>query len=99
MAYTEINFKTKKAIKDHLTAQARYDTLVADGAARPMTIGAVILQKEFPRGRPADLRVYQPGLGTVPENGRIALEGPHYPAPHTWYAEGTMANGKLVKIK
>jgi hypothetical protein len=43
--------------------------------------------------------VYQPGLGTVPENGRIALEGPHYPAPHTWYAEGTMVNGKLAKVK
>lgn len=43
--------------------------------------------------------VYQLGLGTVPENGRIALEGPHYPKPHTWYAEGTMEEGKLVKVK
>jgi hypothetical protein len=42
--------------------------------------------------------VFQPGLGTVPENGRIALEGPHYPAPHTWYATGTLENGKLVKV-
>lgn len=43
--------------------------------------------------------VFQPGLGTVPENGTIALEGPHYPKPHTWYAQGTIENGKLVKIK
>ena len=43
--------------------------------------------------------VYQPGLGTVPENGMIALEGPHYPKPHTWYAEGTMEGGRLVKVK
>lgn len=43
--------------------------------------------------------VYQPGLGTVPTTGRIALEGPHYPAPHTWYADGTMQDGKLVRIK
>lgn len=43
--------------------------------------------------------VFQPGLGTVPRDGRISLEGPHYPAPHTWYAEGTMQNGKLVKVK
>lgn len=44
------------------------------------------------------VEVYQPGLGTVPANGRIALEGPHYPEPHRWYAEGTMQDGRLVKI-
>lgn len=43
--------------------------------------------------------VFQPGLGTVPVDGRIALEGPHYPQPHKWYAEGTMENGRLVKVK
>jgi len=43
--------------------------------------------------------VYQPGLGTVPNDGRITLEGPHYPAAHTWYAEGTMQGGRLVKVK
>lgn len=43
--------------------------------------------------------VFQPGMGTVPTNGYIALEGPHYPAPHTWYAEGTMQDGRLVKVK
>ena len=45
------------------------------------------------------VEVYQPGLGTVPTNGTIALEGPHYPKPHTWYASGTMKDGKLIKIK
>jgi hypothetical protein len=43
--------------------------------------------------------VFQPGLGTVPENGTVALEGPHYPAAHSWYAEGTMKDGVLVKVK
>lgn len=43
--------------------------------------------------------VFQPGLGTVPQNGRISLEGPHSPQPHTWYAEATMENGRLVKVK
>ena len=42
--------------------------------------------------------VYQPGVGPVPRDGRIALEGPHYPEPHSWHATGTMADGKLVKI-
>lgn len=45
------------------------------------------------------VRCYAPGLGTVLHNGTIFLEGPHYPAPHTWYAQGTMENGVLVKIK
>jgi len=45
------------------------------------------------------VEVYEPGLGTIPENGTVYLEGPHYPAPHTWYAQGTMQNGKLVKVK
>ena len=44
--------------------------------------------------------VYQPGgLGVIPQNGRISLEGPHYPEPHKWYASGTMENGKLVAVK
>ena len=43
--------------------------------------------------------VFEPGLGTVPENGTVYLEGPHYPAPHSWYAQGTMENGRLVKVK
>lgn len=45
------------------------------------------------------VEVFQPGLGSVPSDGTIALEGPHYPAPHTWYATGTMVGGKLVKVK
>ena len=42
--------------------------------------------------------VFAPGLGTVPTNGRVTLEGPHYPQPHTWYAQGVMQDGKLVKV-
>ncbi len=42
------------------------------------------------------ITVYQPALGTVPQDGKVLLEGPHYPKPHTWYAIGTMKGGKLV---
>ena len=45
------------------------------------------------------LSVFQPGLGEVPENGTVYLEGPHYPEPHKWYAEGTMKDGVLIKVK
>jgi hypothetical protein len=45
------------------------------------------------------VEVFQPGLGTVPFNGTICLEGPHYPQPHRWYAEAVMKGGKLTKVK
>lgn len=44
--------------------------------------------------------VYQPGgLSEPPYNGTVYLEGPHYPKPHTWYAEATMKDGVVVKVK
>lgn len=45
------------------------------------------------------VEVYQPGLGNVPENGFIHLEGPHHPEPHNWYGEGTMVNGCLTSVR
>ena len=30
------------------------------------------------------INVYEPGIGTAPDNGEVLLEGPHYPKPHTW---------------
>jgi len=51
----------------------------------------------------SNIEVYQPNgdlFGVVvPENGRVTLEGPHYPAPHTWYATGVMKDGILVSVK
>ena len=47
-------------------------------------------------GKPMSL--FQPGLGTVPQNGVVSVEGPHYPKPHTWYASVTIADGKIIKI-
>jgi len=68
MAYTEINFKTKKELKAYLASGKRVD-------------------------------VFQPGIGSAPQNGTVFLEGPHYPEPHKWYAQGTMKNGFLVAVK
>jgi hypothetical protein len=67
MAYTNRNFKTKKALKE----------AVANGE---------------------EVKVHEPGLGEVPENGSISLEGPHYPKPHTWYASAILENGIVVKV-
>lgn len=47
-----------------------------------------------------EVYTYQPG-GIFPaeKNGRITLEGPHYPAMHTWYAQADIVDGKVVKVK
>lgn len=51
----------------------------------------------------APVRVYQPNAdltgAKVPKDGVVTLEGPHYPAPHTWYAEATLKDGVVVKVK
>lgn len=55
------------------------------------------LREALAAGQTVD--VFAPGLGSIPCDGRVSLEGPHYPAAHTWYAEGTMQGGRLVKVK
>lgn len=42
---------------------------------------------------------FQPGLGPdAPQNGVVTVEGPHYPAPPSWYARVTLKDGKAVKV-
>ena len=45
------------------------------------------------------VEIYAPGLGQPKENGTESVEGPHYPAPHTWYAQVTMKNGIVVGVR
>lgn len=45
---------------------------------------------------------YQPnafGFSPTPIDGRIAVEGPHYPAPHTWYADCDVKDGAIIKVR
>jgi hypothetical protein len=85
MSYTVTNFKTKKALKE----------AVAKWNANPKQKSIVNVDGEFP------VRCYQPGLGPDLSNytGKITLEGPHYPKPHSWYAEAELVNGVVVKVK
>lgn len=64
--YTDINFKTKKALKEAVASGQR-------------------------------ITVYQPGPFPGATNGRITLEGPHYPEPHKWYASATIKDGVIVQ--
>lgn len=68
MAYTDINFPSKKALKEAL----------AEGK---------------------QITVYDPGFGNAPKDGTVYLEGPHFPEPHKWYAQGKMKDGLLVAVK
>lgn len=81
MSYTSINFKTKKALKEHLQEYL-------DGESSNSQI------------KRAPIRCFQPGLGPDLTNhtGKVTLEGPHYPASHTWYAQGEMKDGILIKV-
>jgi len=47
----------------------------------------------------AVVRIFNPGPFPTPENGVHCLEGPHFPAAHTWYAEATIKDGLVVKVK
>ena len=54
------------------------------------------LKEAVASGKQVD--TFQPG-GMFPAqlNGRICLEGPHYPAPHTWYASAEIKDGIIVQ--
>ena len=47
------------------------------------------------------VRCFQPGLGPdlTDFTGRVFLEGPHYPKPHSWYAEAQLREGVVVSVK
>jgi hypothetical protein len=46
------------------------------------------------------VEVYQPGpFGPDVPDGRVHLEGPHYPEAHKWCAAGMVKNGVLVKAE
>ncbi len=43
--------------------------------------------------------VYQPGPFPAQMNGTAAIEGPHYPEPHRWYASVDLEDGVIVKVR
>ena len=66
--YTDVNFQTKKALKEALAS-----------------------------GR--EIRCFSPGPFPCPEQGRVTLEGPHFPEPHRWYAVADVKNGVIVSVR
>ena len=55
------------------------------------------MKEDFKAGKA--ITVYQPGgVFESKRDGRVALEGPHYPEAHKWYASVMIKDGKIVKI-
>lgn len=52
---------------------------------------AIILGKE--------VLAYSPGPFPCPRDGKITVEGPHYPEPHRWYAQCTVKDGRVISVK
>jgi hypothetical protein len=101
--YTDINFKSKKQLKDRVAARLAY--LAAQKLAAetgPMTVGAVLASAVRPVG---PVTVFQPNdmfgnPAAKPDySGTACVEGPHYPEPHKWYAQVTIEKGEVVKVK
>jgi hypothetical protein len=56
----------------------------------------------FLSGTGPAVRVFQPGPfgdGEETGDGRVCVEGPHYPQAHTWYATCTLRDGAVVSVK
>lgn len=43
--------------------------------------------------------VFSPGPFGCKSDGTEYIEGPHYPKPHTWYAQVTVKDGKVINVK
>jgi hypothetical protein len=41
---------------------------------------------------------FSPGPFDCPSSGWISLEGPHYPAPHRWYARARVIDSRIVEV-
>ncbi len=94
MPYINGNPKTKKVLKEMVAAfQA--------GQPYPPPPAGMSTSRQ-----PRPVTAFQPGpAGLGPDvsspnfSGDVLVEGPHYPAPHTWYARVTIVNGVVVKVK
>lgn len=46
-----------------------------------------------------EVTVFSPGPFGAKEDGIEYIEGPHYPAPHSWYAAVEVKEGKVIRVK
>jgi hypothetical protein len=44
------------------------------------------------------VEVFSPGPFPAKTEGRMSVEGPHYPEPHRWYAVVEVSGGAVTKV-
>jgi hypothetical protein len=54
------------------------------------------LREAVAAGKPVS--VFSPGPFPVASEGKVAVEGPHYPEPHRWYAQVVVKDGRVIKV-
>lgn len=82
MSYVRRDFKSKKDFK------ASIAFMMANGGPAAT-----------PNGLTRDLTIMPTSIiGDGPINGRAFIEGPHYPAPHRWYAQVEVTAGVVTKF-
>ena len=57
------------------------------------------LKAALKAGNPVQAYNYGLGPDLTGYTGTVYLEGPHYPAPHSWYAQATMKDGNVISVK
>jgi hypothetical protein len=81
-------------IRNHSVPETRSPVMYAEG--NPKT------KKQLREWVESGKRVaaFQPG-GIFPSqtDGSAAIEGPHYPKPHRWYAQVILKDGYIVEVK
>ena len=45
-----------------------------------------------------EVTVFSPGSFPCSTDGKVSVEGPHFPERHSWYVTVLVANGKVVKV-
>ena len=45
-----------------------------------------------------EIIVFSPGPFGCPKEGKVSVEGPHYPEPHRWYGSVIVEAGRVVKV-
>lgn len=46
-----------------------------------------------------DVTLWSPGEFPPKRDGTEYVEGPQYPEPHRWYAQVTVKDGRVVRVK
>lgn len=93
MAYTRTNFPTKKALHE---AYKEYVACCMRGHRAHATTSLANAPIHDADSCPRRIALWQPGpFGPDVRDGFVALEGPHYPEPHKWYASAKAKGGYI----